>query len=171
MSFTKNMVVALSAVLLLYLYIGTVWGQPDEADAAAVALEQADAEVAGVFELLQDAEAMGADVSALRDALTEACGWLATAHAYQRSGNLSGALALAEQTAQRGEGLEAEALMLANSAALERGRRLSVTMAISVAGALLVPLVGLVGWRYVQAWYVRRVWKMKPEVRDVDEPA
>jgi hypothetical protein len=168
MSFTKR-VAGPAAFLLFLLLIGAVHGQADEPDAAA-ALAEADSEVAMVFEALLDAEEVGVDVSALLEELNAACELLATAHVYYGNENFSGALALAKLAIERAAGLETEALELANSAAMEHGRRLSSTMSVSVAGAILVPLAGLLGWRYVKAWFVRRLGKMKPEVRDVDEP-
>jgi hypothetical protein len=168
MSFMEK-AVPISAMLLLCLCIGGVFGQSDEG-AATAALAEADARATTVFELLRDAEEVGGNVSVVREALNEVCGWLATAQAYHRSGNFSGALAFAELAIERAVGLEIEALELANSAAVEHGRRLSSTLSVSVAGAILVPLAGFLGWRYVKAWFVRRLGKMKPEVRDVDEP-
>jgi hypothetical protein len=167
MSFTKR-VAGSAAFLLFFLLIGVVYGQADEPDVAAV-LAEADSEVAVVFEALLDAEAVGAEVSALLEELNFACGLLATAHVCYGNGNLSGALVYAEWTRDRLEGLEAAATALGHAAAMEQGGRRSSTVTVSVVGAVLAPLVGVLGWRYVRAWYVRRIGKMKPEVRDVDE--
>jgi hypothetical protein len=167
MSFTKK-VAGPAAFMLLLLLIGAVHGQVDEPDAAA-ALAEADWEVAVVFEGILDAEAVGADVSALLEELNTTCTLLATAHVYYAHGNFSGALVFAELTRDQLERLEAAVTALGHAAAMEQGRRLSSTVTASVVGAVLAPLVGVLGWRYVKAWFVRRMWKMKPEVRDADE--
>jgi hypothetical protein len=122
-----------------------------------------------VFKALLDAEEVGADVSALLEGLNTTCGLLAAAHVCYANGNFTGALVYAELTWDQLEGLEAAVTVLGHAAAMEQGRRLSSTVTASVVGAILAPLVGVLGWRYVKAWFVRRMWKMKPEVRDVAE--
>lgn len=167
MVLTKTMV-GPSVLLLLCLSVGMVHGQADE-PAAAAALTEADSKVGLVFETLLEAEELGADASALRGELNVTCGLLATAHVCYGLGDLSEALFFAEQTLDGLERLDAEVSELVNSAVLERGRRLSFTVTVSVVAAILALLIGFLGWQYVKAWYLRRVLKMKPEVSDVDE--
>jgi hypothetical protein len=163
MSLIKK-IIGPSVLLLLCLYVGAASCQADEMS-ASTAISEADSDLALVFEKLLEAEELGADVVGLLEKLDEAGGFLATAHINYGRGNFSGALYFAELTIERLDGLDVAAVELVNSVGVERGQRLSLTVMGSVVGIFIAVFVGFVGWSYVKAWFVRRILKMKPEVK------
>ena len=153
---------------MLSLFAISVFGQADETT-ATMAISKAENGLASAYEAVLEAENVEANVSGLLVRLNEAGSFLADAEMCYRIENFSGAVYFAGLASVSLSGLEGEAVELANFAGVDRGQKLSWTVAGSFFGVFLVVFAGFLGWGFVRERYVRKVLKMKPEVSKVDE--
>jgi hypothetical protein len=166
---SSRWLVACHMVLLATLLpVANVLGQADEALAEA-AVAKAQQELASVYDAVLEAETIGVNVSGFVDRLNVAAGLLADAEVLRRYGDFSEAVLFADAAKESLQGLFGDVKARAEMVAMERAQAFAWTAALSIVGVILVVTGGWFGWGYVRAWYVRRLWGLKPEVVEDDE--
>jgi len=131
--------------------------------AAAIAISEAEHDLALVYVAVLEAGEVGINVSSLLGRMNTVGDLLAKAEVCYGNGNFSGASYFAELASDDLAVFKDEAIEAARSFRAERAQALYLTVAGSAVGGFLVILTGLMGWGFVKARYIRKLSKMKPE--------
>ena len=131
---------------------------------AASSLDNAEALVCQAFETVLKAEEAGANVSILIADLNEAGALLAEAEILRRNGNVNEAADLADQAVVIANNVEREALELKNLASVNWQNVFWLSSVCSLVGGSVFLTVLFFVWRWFRRVYLRKLFRMKPEV-------
>jgi hypothetical protein len=162
-------IIIVFAMLIISLFnFSRVCYSLDKAD-AETALKDAESAVVSAYLAVVEAENAGANVSQVNAKLCIASECLANASNAFRLGNYEAAYDYAAKCIEIVEGLVYEAETLKEEALKSREERLFVSAACSSVGLSFLFVFSLFGWRHLKAFYVKRIFKMKPEVVEENE--
>jgi hypothetical protein len=159
----------ITALILLFLIVfGLGLHGPFRAfgaENASVNIDQAESAVRRAFNATLEAESAGANVSRLLVELDGAGELLSMAEMAYRTGNQTEAAAEADAAISAASGIEAEASGL-KSAALAEGQSVFQTdLVFSLVGAGGFLVVLCFAWVWFRRVYVRRLLRLRPEVK------
>lgn len=153
-------------VLMLLLLLGSLTPQcfaVSQAEASA-AVENAEQNLNSAFVAVAEAEAAGADVSALLDRLSSAGDSLSEARHAFSIGAYETAYSFAVACSSAVDGIALDAASLKVKAEEAKREALVSTVLWSSVGLILLSVFGVVGWRMLEKWYFKRVLDLKPGV-------
>jgi len=133
-------------------------------DTATTNIERAENALVSAYQVVLEAEQVGADVSVLLAELNVAGEFLAEARMAYRLGDFDNATSYADLGRYIGEGVEVWADELRLKAYGPRVMVFWLTMSGSLVGVVVVGFGSFWGWRAFKRRYYRRVLKMKPGV-------
>ena len=135
--------------------------------AKASTINQAEQGIRDAFLAIRSAEQAGANVTLLAVELEEAGSKMTDAQyeLYVKNDSSSAEL-LINQSIALADQIKAEAAALENSAKSERADKFFWTGAFSYSGLCLLVAIGLIGYRFLTRWYVKRLLRMTPKVAD-----
>ncbi len=136
------------------------------ADAAGSALDQAERDLSSAFVAVADAGDSGADVAGLLERLSVAGDYLSGARVAYRVGDYERAYSDSVACSSTLDGVVSDAMQLQASAENERSEGMLLAVVGSGVGLVLLSVLGLLGWRYLSKWYLRRAMDLKPVVED-----
>jgi hypothetical protein len=149
-------------ILVFNAFAFPVLCKADE-DLIVSALAEAEEAVASAYQVVSEAEHIGANVSHLLVPLNEAGGFLTRAQAAYRAGDYNETVYSANLCRDIGKDVKAEALSLTGLAWSQRVQNMWFLMAGSILSVAIIVLGSLWGWRLFKKRYYERVLKMKPE--------
>lgn len=155
-----NILAVLAVVCLVF---SVPFGLAVGAAEAAVAVSDADTALRGAFDAVLDAEAAGANVSAVLVSLGWAGGNLTLAEGAFQGGDYAGAVAAADACSALAGAAAGEADGLRVNAVAAAGLWWQ-TVAFSVVGACVFVVVLALVWRWLRRVYGRRIVASRPEV-------
>lgn len=133
-------------------------------DSAASAVAQAESDMASGFDVVLEAERVGADVSVLLVRLNGAGESLAEAEVAYKRGDFNESVRLAGICSVTSEEVKSEAEELWVQAYGQKSLNLGLRAAGSLVGMVTVGVGSVWAWRVFKRRYYRGVLKMKPEV-------
>jgi len=156
-------------LLLLILWISApVSCETETATDARTTIDEADKHIESAFKMVLEAEKYSVNISHLLQELNVAVDLMAEAEMSYRHGNFSDAIQFAELTLDRINGLEGEALELAEQGGLEYGKSLSLAVTVSTVASCLVSILGVIGWSFAKKRYLRKASRLRPGLRKDD---
>jgi hypothetical protein len=137
-----------------------------DATGANAAIGQAERDLCSAYVAVDNAEAAGADVSALLNELRGAADSLSQAWAAFRTADYANANMLAVKCSHALNGVAVDAANLKIDAEKEHSDSLLLSGAGSCVGLVLLLVFGLLGWKLLKKRYLRRVLDMKPQMEE-----
>jgi hypothetical protein len=155
----RRLAFSLAFILLLSSVLATA--------AKASTIDQAEQGLEEAFVSVRSAEQAGVNVTLLAAKLEEAGSMVVDARyeLYVRNDSLSAGLLINQSLTLAGE-IRAEAVSLENTAISEGTERLFWTAAASNSGLCALLVFGLLGYRFLSRWFIRRLLRMTPKVAD-----
>ena len=152
-------------VLLIFLVpIFTPESSASDSDSDNSAIDQTEVFLASVYEVVLEAEQLGANVSGLLARLNVAGEYSANAHIWYDLGDFENATRFANLCYDVGEEVRNEAYELKNEAYGSWVTSLFVKMTVSLVSVVIVVLLSFAVWRVFKRRYHKRILGMKPEV-------
>jgi len=150
-------------ILMFSLFAHVCFADKVEAEKALVDAEN---DLASAYVSVAEAEKAGADVSGLLVKLEFAGALLVEAYNINGTGDYDKAYWFAVNCSESVNEIVGEALSLKLEAENAYSGRLFMTAALSSVALCVLFVLGLFGWRFLKRRYLRRVLRMKPEVRE-----
>jgi predicted S18 family serine protease len=135
---------------------------------AQAAINRAESKVILAYKSALEAEKDGVDISSLLVKLNDSSLLLSEAQMQYRLGNFSEATYFANQCYDSLYGIETEAEGLRDYAAVARKQGMLISVIGSSLGICAIYFGSLIGWRFFNTRYHKRVLEMKPEVQAND---
>lgn len=135
-------------------------------NAAALAIDGAEASVFSAYQAVLEAEKDGADVSGLLVRLNDAAELLAKAHIAYDLEQFDEAAGFADLCSEVGEAVKSDAVELWVETQGSRVWELWLALDGSLVVVVVVVFAGFLGWGYVKKRYATKVFEMKPEVSE-----
>jgi len=133
-------------------------------EAALSSIVEAEEQMARTYEVVLDAEGVGADVSGLLAKLNDAAELLSKARMAYEVDNFEEAVRFAELSSGVGWEVEGEADRLEVEAGQARTNRVWWSVVGSVLAVSIVLFISLLGYQVFKRRYYKRLLKMKPRV-------
>jgi hypothetical protein len=131
---------------------------------AILEIAEAEKDLGLTYDAVLEAEEAGANVTSLLDLLNVAEDFLAEAYVFVRLGDSEGAVRLAGFCVEIVDDVGVEAVSLREEATRSRREVVLVNLFSSVAGVVIVVVVGFLLWGFFKGRYYEKVLKMKPEL-------
>jgi len=135
-------------------------------NAAASAIDGAEASVVSAYEAVLGAEEVGANVSGLLVRLNDAAELLAEANIAYGLGQFDEAAGFVGVCSEVSGAVKSDAFELRVETQGSRVWELWLALIVSLVGVVVVVFAGFLGWGYVKKRYVERALEMKPEVSE-----
>ena len=150
-------------ILMFSLFAHACFADKVEAEKALVDAEN---DLASAYVAVGEAEKAGANVSKMLVKLKFAGTLLVDAYNASRLDDYNRTCLFAINCSESVNGIVDEALSLKLEAENAYSGRLFMTAALSSVALCVLFVLGLFGWRFLKRRYLRRVLRMKPEVRE-----
>ena len=135
-------------------------------DEAGAVLDQAERDLSSAFVAVAEAGDSGADVAGLLERLSVAGDYLSGARVAYRVGDYERAYSDSIACSSSLDGVASDAMQLQAAVENERSEGMLFAVVGSGVGLVLLCILGLLGWRYLSKWYLRRAMDLKPVVED-----
>jgi hypothetical protein len=152
-----------SVLLVALLMLSVPWALAVSPEEASAAVANAEGSLHDAFRMVADAEAMGANVSALMERLNHAGDALTGAEVALADADYSEATSKAEVCKGLADGVSGDAGILKSDAVAKASGWL-VTVSFSVVGAAAFLTVLFLVWRRLRRGYEEKVFGSRPEV-------